>query len=116
MIIAIDFDGTMHDGEYPFIGEPRKDVAEVLQALHEDGHTLILWTCRVGRPLDEALEWMERMAIPYDSVNEQDTSVLCAYGTDTRKVYADIYIDDHNLGGLPSWKTIYKKINSLNSI
>lgn len=113
MIIAVDFDGTIHNGEYPNIGEPVKDSVEILQALHDDGHSIIIWTCRAGKYLDDAIGWLERAGVPFDAVNEHDPSVLRNFGTDTRKVYADVYIDDHNIGGLPSWKAIYRKIQQL---
>ena len=113
MILAVDFDGTLHDGEYPSIGEPRPGAADTLRALQEEGHTIIIWTCRRDGLLDEAVAWMEREGIPFDMVNEQDGSVLRTFGGDTRKIYADVYIDDRNIGGIPSWRVIYKRINQM---
>lgn len=113
MIIAVDFDGTLHDADYPQIGNPKKDAVSVMRQLHDDGHSIIIWTCRAGAYRDEMVRWLEAMSIPFDYVNSHDEGVLKKFGTDTRKVYADIYIDDHNIGGLPSWKTIYKKIQKL---
>ena len=113
MIIAVDFDGTLHDGEYPNIGEPLKDAVTVMRQLHDEGHTLIIWSCRAGAAYDEMIRWLEGMEIPFDCVNEQDPDNMAAYGNDTRKVYADVYIDDHNIGGIPPWRTIYRKIRGM---
>ena len=113
MIIAVDFDGTLHDAEYPNIGEPVKDAVEVMRRIHDDGHTIIIWSCRAGRYYDDMVEWLDGIGIPFDYINEHDRTVLNTYGVDTRKVYADVYIDDHNIGGIPSWKSIYRKIQEL---
>jgi len=112
MIIAVDFDGTLHDAQYPAIGSPLPGAVEVMQQLRKDGHTLIIWTCRAGVYYDEMLQWLDMMQIPFDLVNEHDSGVLKAFGVDTRKIYADIYIDDHNVGGIPSWNRMYKMISN----
>ena len=32
--------------------------------------------------------------------------------TYSRKIYADLYIDDRNLLGIPDWDSIYKLVNA----
>jgi hypothetical protein len=59
------------------------------------GDTLILWTCRQGKPLEEAVEWCKTQGLVFDYINENPPDRIAIWG-DCRKVYADIYIDDHN--------------------
>ncbi len=106
MTIAIDFDGTLCDGAYPAIGDPMPGAAEVLAALHRQGHYIIVWTCRKGAALNDARAWLDRRGMKYHSINENNPLNITTYGGDTRKVNADIYIDDRQLGGLPSWSEI----------
>jgi len=110
MIIAIDFDGTLHTGEYPEIGAPKQYAVEAMQRLKADGHYLIIWTCREGQYKAGMIDWLEKHGIPFDTVNEH-AGGTDVFGYDARKVYADVYIDDHNLGGLPTWHEIYDIIS-----
>lgn len=43
MIIAVDFDGTIVEHEYPKIGKEKIFATETLRQLINDGHRLILW-------------------------------------------------------------------------
>ena len=107
MIIAVDFDGTLCRGTYPDIDGPQPYAAEVMKKLKADGHYLILWTCRRGERLEAALNWLLDQGIPFDRINAHNPQNLALYGDDTRKVYAHCYIDDKNVGGLPTWPEIY---------
>lgn len=111
MIIAIDFDGTLHTGEWPEIGAPAPGAIKAMQRLKEDGHFLIIWTCREGNYEARMVNWLSEHGIPFDAINEHDPVSLPAFGYESRKVFADIYIDDHNVGGLPSWREIYDIIS-----
>lgn len=105
MIIAIDFDGTICQNEYPDIGDPMPLAIESIKKLKERGHDLILWTCRQGDLLDNAVRWCEEHGIPFDLVNEHEPNNLRAFdGVAGNKVFANIYIDDRNLGGFPGWE------------
>ena len=42
MIIAIDFDGTIVNSDYPKILSPKIGAKEVIRKLHENGHYIIL--------------------------------------------------------------------------
>lgn len=110
MIIAVDFDGTLTTGRYPEIGSAKPYAVECMKQLKEDGHYLILWTCRKGERLEEAINWMLEKDIPFDRVNAHEPNNLARYGSDTRKVYAHCYIDDKQVGGLPPWPEIYEYI------
>lgn len=99
-IIAVDFDGTLVKDEWPNIGEPREDMFLVLKLLKEKYNVkLILWTSRndntkYGDLLQEALHFCKEKGLDFDAVNENIKEVVDLTGADTRKVYADIYIDD----------------------
>lgn len=110
LIIAVDFDGTIVDDAYPKIGKPKMFAIQTLQEMQKDGHRLILWTYRHGRRLDEAVEFMREQGIEFYAVNRSypeeeshDTSV-------SRKIHADLFIDDRNFGGFPGWGEIYHNL------
>jgi len=90
----VDFDGTLCQSKYPFIGEPIQEVIDYVKNLAENGNQLILWTCRVGDKLDEAVEWCKKQGIEFDSINENLQSAIDEWGSDTRKISAYRYIDD----------------------
>lgn len=93
-IIAVDFDGTLCENEWPGIGETKWATVQALIAARAAGARLILWTNRVGPRLAEAVEWCRQRELEFDAVNENLPEVLAAFVTDCRKVYADIYLDD----------------------
>ncbi len=97
MIIAVDFDGTLAVTDYPKIIRPIKEVIHFCRVERAMGHTLILWTCRHGKELEEAVEWCKEQGLTFDYINENPPERIAIYG-DCRKVYADVYLDDHNLG------------------
>ncbi len=97
MIYAIDFDGTLCENKYPEIGEPRQRGINTCRQLKTKGHTLILWTCRSGKLLAAAVEWCKAQGITFDYINENTEEIIIKYGGDTRKIYADVYIDDRSL-------------------
>lgn len=93
-IIAIDFDGTLCRDGYPDIGAPRVEVIRAAKERQNAGAKLILWTCRSGRYLEEALSWCDGMGLRFDAVNENLPEMQQLYGDDTRKVSATEYWDD----------------------
>lgn len=101
-IIAIDFDGVIAKDMFPEIGEPRWLVQRVMKHLHKSCE-IIIWTCREGRNLDSAKSWLKEHQIPYDYINENSKNNIAIYGSDTRKVFADIYVDDRSLCGFLGW-------------
>jgi len=114
MIIAIDFDGTIVEDQFPCIGEMVEGAKEAINRLKEEGYYIIIWTCRSHIRLLEAIEWLAKQGIHYDKINEScPTNVERYSGIDTRKVYADIYIDDKMLGKLPTWDEIYWIVRDL---
>jgi hydroxymethylpyrimidine pyrophosphatase-like HAD family hydrolase len=109
MIIAIDFDGTIVEHRYPEIGRIRPFAFETLKALQAKNHRLILWSHRAGLLLDEAVEFCREQGIEFYAVNKNYPEEKWNEN-DSRKILADLYIDDRNLGGVPSWGEIYQMI------
>lgn len=112
MIIAVDFDGTLHTGQWPNIGAAAPYAAEIMRRLKNDGHTLIIWTSRGGELLIDAINWLLIHSIPFDRVNDNLPENTEMYGSNSRKVYAHCYIDDKQVGGLPTWPEIYDYIST----
>ncbi|MCQ2084326.1 MAG: hypothetical protein MJY58_07535 [Bacteroidaceae bacterium] len=110
MTIAVDFDGTIVEQHYPGIGRPIPFAIETLRQLVKDGHKIILWTVREGKRLDEAVEYLKQNGIELYAVNSEYPNASWNGGL-SRKIKADIYIDDCNLGGLPDWSDIYTTIS-----
>lgn len=113
MIIAIDFDGTVttKDSEARNVFEFRSNALKVIKQLKLDGHELILHTCRTKKSFKEAIQVLNENNVYFDKYNENLDYINKKWGSDSRKVYADLYIDDRGIGGLPSWNEIYKLIN-----
>lgn len=112
MTIAIDFDGVLAKTDYPRIIEPMPDVCEAMTQLRADGHVLVINTCREGAELTHAINWLLREGIPFDIVNDNTPENIATYHNNSRKICADLYIDDRNLGGFPGWKKAMQIIGS----
>ena len=106
MIIAIDFDGTLVEHRYPAIGRIIPFAFDTLKALQSKQHRLILWSHRAGKELEAAVEFCRSQGIEFYAVNKNYPEEEWKEHN-SRKILADIYIDDRNLGGLPSWGEIY---------
>jgi hypothetical protein len=111
LILCIDFDGTIAELEYPRLGAPKANVTKVLADLYDEGAYIIIWTCREGSHIEDIKKWCFDYGVPYHQINQHHPDILNHYGNDTRKVAADIYIDDKCLNGLPNdWLDIYQLI------
>ena len=112
MIIAVDFDGTIVEHKYPEIGQEVPFAIDTLKMLIKDQHRLILWSVREGALLDEAVEWCRARGVEFYAVNkdypEEERSKNNHF---SRKLKADFFIDDRNVGGLPEWGQIYQMIS-----
>ena len=93
-IIAVDFDGTLCTDRFPDIGLPNLPLIYLLVQLRGQGRQVILWTCRCGERLREAVEWCRSFGLEFDAVNENVADTLEKYGTESRKISADVYVDD----------------------
>lgn len=115
--LAIDFDDTIVESLYPNIGELRKDAKEIINKLYEEGHYIIINTCRAEDYELMAEQFLNQHQIHFHKMNANRAQDILFFGMDCRKISADVYIDDKNLmsliSGMPPWKEIYKFINIL---
>lgn len=108
--LAIDFDGTIVEDAYPKIGKPKLFAFETLKRLQQDGHRLILWTYRYGKTLQEAVDFCKKNGLEFYAVN-------CSFPNEkydpkkSRKINADLFIDDRNVGGFYGWGEIYQLLS-----
>lgn len=114
--IAVDFDGTIVTHEYPKIGTELPFATDTLKMLIRDHHRLILWSVREGQLLQEAIDWCKERGVEFWAVNkdypEENESNNNHF---SRKIKADYFIDDRNIGGLPDWGQIYQIISQKKS-
>ena len=108
--IAVDFDGTIVEHAYPRIGKEMLFAFDTLKALQRKGHKLILWTFREGDTLIEAVEHCRQNGIEFYAVNksfpEEDFDLSIS-----RKINADLFIDDRNIGGFPGWSNVWQMLH-----
>lgn len=107
MIVAVDFDGTLHDGKWPGIGEPLEGAIATMKEMQEMGVYIVIWTCRSGDDQTRMINWLLEHQIPFDRINDNNPSHTLYFGNNSRKIHADLYIDDRQVGGLPTWCDIY---------
>ncbi len=110
--IAVDFDGTIVEHRYPEIGKELPFATETLRTLIKEHHRLILWSVREGKLLQDAIEWCHEHGVDFWAVNrdypEEEKNKNNHF---SRKIKADYFIDDRNIGGLPDWGQIYRMIS-----
>jgi len=108
--IAVDFDGTIVEHAYPEIGKEMRFAFATLKELQNRGHKLILWTFREGRLLDEAVQYCLKNGVEFYAINksypEEEISEKIS-----RKINADIFIDDRNVGGFPGWPEVFQTLH-----
>ena len=115
MIIAIDFDGTIVQNKFPAIGELLPNATDVINQLFDDGHYIIIWTSRNGAQLVNAMNFLIHTGIKFHRINDNNPVNTEKYGSNSRKVYAHIYIDDHNLDGFPGWERVLPAVEQAES-
>lgn len=105
MIIAVDFDGTLSlNGCWPEAGEPNIRLIDYIKTRRENGDKIILWTCRMDKALEIALDWCNKQKLEFDAVNDNLPEVVEYWGTNSRKIGCDIYIDDKSV-----WNDLYER-------
>ncbi len=114
MTIAVDFDGTIVEHRYPEIGEELPFATETLRMLIKEKHKLILWSVREGKLLEDAVNWCRERGVEFYAVNKDYPEEKVEWNNHfSRKIKADVWIDDRNVGGLPDWGQIYQMIHGL---
>ena len=113
MLIAVDFDGTIVEHEYPKIGKEIPFAIDTLIALANEGHRIVLWTVREGQLLTDAVEFCSKRGLEFYAVNSDSRTGSLFEKPQTRKLRADVYIDDRNIGGIPDWGAIYETITGM---
>lgn len=91
---AVDFDGTLCENAWPNIGKPKYDLINWIKELQSRGHKIILWTCRDGMLLVDAIVWSADHGLFFDAVNDNLEEHIRQFGGNSRKILADYYIDD----------------------
>ena len=109
LIIGVDFDGTIVEDAFPKIGKPKIFAFQTLIKLQSEGHRLILWTYRSGKRLEEAVAFCKENNIEFYAVNKNFPEEVYDEKF-SRKIHADLFIDDRNVGGFLGWTAIYKSI------
>ena len=109
MTIAVDFDGTIVEHRYPEIGKELPFAIDTLRQLQAEGNRIILFSSREGELLQDAVDFCHKRGLDFYAVNSNEPDDALFHRR-TSKVMADVYIDDHNLGGLPEWGDIYEMI------
>ena len=116
--LAVDYDGTLFEGSYPKLGDPRKDVIKQVKAFKKVGAEIVLWTCREGKSLQEALSRCSEQKIKFDAVNESSEDqkeyqqkVLIESGDvfGIRKIFANMYVDDRSPGSIEHFLSLDPK-------
>lgn len=110
MTIAVDFDGTIVEHRYPEIGREIPFAIDTLKMLSREGHRLILWSVREGHLLGEAIAWCRERGLEFYAANKDYPEEERNHDHYSRKLKADMFIDDRNIGGLPDWGVIYQMI------
>ena len=106
MIIGVDFDGTVVEHEYPKIGPLKEGAKEALKAFTKAGHKIAIWTCRQGSEERDVRVFLLNNGIPFDTIN----TPVPGFDLGTRKIYADIYIDDKGMRFEDNWDVLRKLI------
>ena len=108
-VLAVDYDGTVFSGAYPEKGDPVQDVIDKVKEFQNvESCETVLWTCREGKSLEEAVKRCEEVGLKFDAINDNTSSVhewIAAEAKESgdtfasRKIFADYYVDDraHNI-------------------
>jgi len=111
MKIAVDFDGTIVENNFPKIGKEKLFAFDTLKELQKNGHLLILWTVRSGSSLKEAVEYCKSNGVEFYAVNNSYPEENFDKKNYSRKIEADVFIDDRNIGGFLGWSNIWQILN-----
>lgn len=111
IIVAVDFDGILCKDKFPDIGEPNYGMISFVRRLQDSGIETVLWTSRIDDRLADAIRWCEDRGLHFTAVNDNTPNNKKEYGTNPRKIYADIYMDDRSPTML--YKPSYTDLDSM---
>lgn len=108
-IVAVDFDGTLSYGQWPGVGPANEELFCFLKQIQKQGDKIILWTCRENECLENAVSWCRNLGLVFDAVNSNLPEKIAEYGTDSRKISCDYYIDDRavSVDNFREWREQY---------
>lgn len=89
MIIAVDYDGTLANET-----EINMPLLRYLIRQQRAGNKVILWTCRTGKSLLDAVSNCASHGLTFNAINDNVSEAIHMLKGNPRKIYADIYIDD----------------------
>lgn len=92
--IAVDFDGCLCENRFPFVGAPNWSVINEAKERQRNGDKLILWTCRTGVYLEDAITACKQWGLTFDAINDSTEEWKQMFGNNPRKVGANEYWDD----------------------
>jgi hydroxymethylpyrimidine pyrophosphatase-like HAD family hydrolase len=107
--IAVDFDGTIVEHQYPEIGREKLFAFQTLKELEKRGVRIILWTFRTGKELEDAVDFCRQHGVEFYAINKNYPEEVMDESV-SRKIDVDIYIDDKNLGGFPGWSEVWQML------
>lgn len=97
-VLAVDFDGTLCEDRWPDIGLPNNGIIAMAKKARDMGALVVLWTCREGEKLEEALAWCQGHGLSFDAVNDNPAPRKALYGNNPRKIGYDELWDDRSTG------------------
>ena len=109
-ILCFDFDGTIVEHKYPEIGKEMLFAFETLKQLQKKGHTLILWTYREGKDLEDAINYCRENGVEFYAHNRNHPEERWNPEI-PRKLDVDLFIDDRNVGGFLGWSEIWQRLH-----
>lgn len=114
-VLAIDFDHTIANVDFPHIIGLRELAKESINTLYDDNYYIIINTCRDSEHLEEAIKFLNKEGIKYHQINDNNPFLIHFFRSNCRKISADIYIDDKNIDALISpknleWHVLYENI------
>lgn len=107
VIFAVDFDGTLCEACWPEIGKPNLKLIDFLKGTRKLGNKVILWTNRDGEDLQAAVDWCKEKGLEFDAINDNTKESIEFFGGNSRKIFANFYIDDKNVSP-DMWDLPYK--------
>jgi guanylate kinase len=115
LTIVIDFDGTIVNERYPNIDRLKRGARECINELYDAGHIIIINSCRSGDHEKHMRDFLRSCGIKYHVINNNYSPNIEKHGSDSRKLYGDIYIDEKCIfcNGIISWSHIRQTIQNL---